>query len=97
MSGCIRARLAAQRIWSRGNARLSKLKNVSHWITQVHQADIDARFVDYAMYRVRLLKHHGITPYIVFDGGPLPAKKGTEVSRAKYVGSAVSREVELTR
>lgn len=37
------------------------------------------------MYRVRLLKHHGITPFIVFDGGPLPAKKGTEVSRAKYV------------
>jgi exonuclease-1 len=41
------------------------------------------RFVDYAMHRVRLLKFHGITPYIVFDGGPLPAKKGTEVSRAK--------------
>lgn len=35
------------------------------------------------MYRVRLLRHHGITPFIVFDGGPLPAKKGTEVSRAK--------------
>jgi hypothetical protein len=40
------------------------------------------RFVDYAMYRVRLLKYHGITPIIVFDGGPLPAKKGTEVERA---------------
>lgn len=33
------------------------------------------------MHRVRLLKHHKITPYIVFDGGPLPAKKGTESSR----------------
>lgn len=41
------------------------------------------RFVDYAMYRVRLLRHHGIEPYIVFDGGPLPAKKKTEVSREK--------------
>ncbi len=40
-------------------------------------------FVDYAMYRVRLLRYHGITPFIVFDGGPLPAKKGTENSRAK--------------
>ncbi|KAK4685930.1 exonuclease 1, partial [Tremellales sp. Uapishka_1] len=40
------------------------------------------RFVDYAMHRVRMLRHFGITPYIVFDGGPLPAKKGTEVSRA---------------
>ncbi|WWC69755.1 uncharacterized protein I206_103698 [Kwoniella pini CBS 10737] len=41
------------------------------------------KFVDYAMYRVRMLRYHGITPFIVFDGGPLPAKKGTEVSRAK--------------
>jgi exonuclease-1 len=37
------------------------------------------------MYRVRLLKYHGITPIIVFDGGPLPAKKGTEVERAAWV------------
>lgn len=41
------------------------------------------RFVEYAMYRVRFLRHHGIEPFLVFDGGPLPAKKGTEVSRAK--------------
>ncbi|WVF72498.1 hypothetical protein IAT40_007314 [Kwoniella sp. CBS 6097] len=41
------------------------------------------KFVDYAMHRVRLLRYHGISPYVVFDGGPLPAKKGTEVSRAK--------------
>lgn len=41
------------------------------------------KFVEYAMYRVRFLRHHGIEPFLVFDGGPLPAKKGTEVSRAK--------------
>lgn len=35
------------------------------------------------MHRVRLLRHHGIEPYIVFDGGPLPAKKGTETDRKK--------------
>jgi exonuclease 1 len=35
------------------------------------------------MHRVRLLKHYGITPYIVFDGGPLPAKRGTEKERAQ--------------
>jgi exonuclease-1 len=34
------------------------------------------------MHRVRMLRHYGITPYIVFDGGPLPAKQGTEESRA---------------
>ncbi|KAI0346412.1 PIN domain-like protein [Trametopsis cervina] len=42
-----------------------------------------SRYVDYAMHRVRLLRHHGITPYIVFDGGPLPAKRGTESERKK--------------
>ena len=40
------------------------------------------RFVNYAMHRVRLLRHHGIIPFIVFDGGPLPAKKVTELTRA---------------
>ncbi|CAK5274848.1 unnamed protein product [Mycena citricolor] len=41
------------------------------------------KYVDYAMHRVRLLRHHKIEPYLVFDGGPLPAKKGTEVDRHK--------------
>lgn len=35
------------------------------------------------MHRVRLLQHHRIRPYVVFDGGPLPAKKGTETERKK--------------
>lgn len=35
------------------------------------------------MHRVRLLQHYRIQPYIVFDGGPLPAKKGTELERKK--------------
>ncbi|KAJ6582898.1 exodeoxyribonuclease 1 [Mycena vulgaris] len=39
------------------------------------------KYVDYAMHRVRLLRYHKIEPYVVFDGGPLPAKKGTEVDR----------------
>lgn len=43
------------------------------------------RFVDYAMHRVRLLRHHNIHPVIVFDGGYLPAKGGTEISREKLV------------
>ena len=33
------------------------------------------------MERVRFLRHNGVEPYIVFDGGPLPAKKETEISR----------------
>lgn len=39
------------------------------------------RYVEYAMHRVRLLRHHKVQPFVVFDGGPLPAKKGTEVER----------------
>ena len=43
------------------------------------------------MHRVRLLRHYNILPYIVFDGGPLPAKKGTEQERKQ------KREENLAR
>ncbi|KAF2869020.1 exonuclease-like protein [Massariosphaeria phaeospora] len=39
------------------------------------------KFVDFAMNRVRMLIHFGITPYIVFDGDYLPSKAGTEKER----------------
>jgi exonuclease-1 len=35
------------------------------------------------MTRIRLLQHFNIQPYIVFDGGPLPAKRGTESDRKR--------------
>jgi exonuclease-1 len=37
------------------------------------------------MNNVDELLRYGITPYVVFDGGPLPMKKGTELERRKYV------------
>lgn len=40
------------------------------------------KYVDYAMHRVRMLKHYGVTPYIVFDGDFLPSKSKTERERA---------------
>ena len=49
------------------------------------------RYVEYAMHRVRLLRHHGIAPYLVFDGGPLPAKKGTKAERAQRRAEALAR------
>ncbi|KAH9913905.1 PIN domain-like protein, partial [Amylocystis lapponica] len=49
------------------------------------------KYVEYAMHRVRLLRHHGIQPYIVFDGGPLPAKKGTESERKKKRNENLAR------
>lgn len=41
------------------------------------------RYVDYAMHRIRFMRHHGIEPFVVFDGGPLPAKEGTEQERRR--------------
>ncbi|QDS71442.1 hypothetical protein FKW77_003654 [Venturia effusa] len=40
------------------------------------------KFVDFAMSRVRMLKHFGITPYLVFDGDYLPSKSKTEKERS---------------
>lgn len=39
------------------------------------------KYVDYAMHRVKMLLHYGVTPYIVFDGDYLPSKAGTEKER----------------
>ncbi|KAL7422078.1 hypothetical protein Q5752_002721 [Cryptotrichosporon argae] len=49
------------------------------------------KFVDYAMHRVRMLRHWGVTPVMVFDGGPLPAKRKTEDSRAKSRAEHLAR------
>ncbi|KAF2786324.1 PIN domain-like protein [Melanomma pulvis-pyrius CBS 109.77] len=40
------------------------------------------KYVDFAMNRVRMLVHFGITPYLIFDGDYLPSKGGTETERA---------------
>ncbi|KAH9852283.1 PIN domain-like protein [Lenzites betulinus] len=49
------------------------------------------KYVEYAMHRVRLLRHHGIQPYLVFDGGPLPAKQATESERKQRREENLSR------
>ena len=41
--------------------------------------------VKYAMHRIRLLQHYGVIPYVVFDGGLLPSKMGTETDRHECV------------
>ncbi|KAH7344738.1 PIN domain-like protein [Rhizoctonia solani] len=48
---------------------------------QIVKGQYTTKYVDYAMHRVRMLRHHGIAPFLVFDGGPLPAKRGTEKDR----------------
>uniref|UniRef100_A0AAV1UIW6 Exonuclease 1 n=1 Tax=Peronospora matthiolae TaxID=2874970 RepID=A0AAV1UIW6_9STRA len=41
------------------------------------------KYVTYFMDRLAALQHYGVTPYVVFDGGPLPMKRGTEEERRK--------------
>lgn len=42
------------------------------------------RHIDYCMHRVNLLRHYGIKPILVFDGGLLPMKSEQEKKRARY-------------
>ncbi|KAL7274913.1 Rad2 nuclease [Rhizina undulata] len=41
------------------------------------------KYVNFAMERVRMLQHYGVTPYLVFDGDYLPSKAGEEKEREK--------------
>ncbi|EJD03466.1 PIN domain-like protein [Fomitiporia mediterranea MF3/22] len=63
--------------------------------TELVQGRPTRRYVDFCMARVRLLRHHGILPYLVFDGGPLPAKLGTEKEREKKREQNIKRANEL--
>ncbi|KAF6764089.1 exodeoxyribonuclease 1 [Ephemerocybe angulata] len=58
-------------------------KGVYACATDLAMGKPTTRYVEYAMHRVRMLRHYKIEPFIVFDGGPLPAKKGTESDRKK--------------
>jgi exonuclease 1 len=53
------------------------------------------RYVEFAMHRVRMLIHFGVTPYLVFDGDNLPSKASTEAERAKKRDESKRRGLEL--
>ncbi|KAB5526329.1 exonuclease 1 [Coniochaeta sp. 2T2.1] len=55
------------------------------------------KYVDFAMHRVRMLKHFGVTPYMVFDGDYLPSKAGTEASREKRREESKRAGLELLK
>lgn len=40
-------------------------------------------YISFCMKRINLLKEHNIQPILVFDGGCLPMKSGTEIERRK--------------
>jgi exonuclease-1 len=54
-----------------------------------------SRFVDYAMHRVRMLQHFGVTPFLIFDGDYLPSKAATEAEREKRRGESRKAGLEL--
>ncbi|XP_074572197.1 exonuclease 1 [Curcuma longa] len=39
------------------------------------------RYLNYFMHHINLLRHHQITPVVVFDGGKIPCKSATEHER----------------
>ncbi|KAL9942105.1 hypothetical protein ACHAQF_009023 [Verticillium nonalfalfae] len=55
------------------------------------------KYVDFAMHRVRMLRHFGVTPYLVFDGDFLPSKAMTEGSRAKRRDDSKKMGMELLK
>lgn len=49
------------------------------------------------MHRVRMVKHFGVTPYLVFDGDFLPSKAHTEAARAKRREESRKAGLELIK
>ncbi|RLM91250.1 exonuclease 1 [Panicum miliaceum] len=41
------------------------------------------RHIEYCMHRVNMLRHYGVKPILVFDGGLLPIKSDQETKRAR--------------
>ncbi|KDQ58544.1 hypothetical protein JAAARDRAFT_128766 [Jaapia argillacea MUCL 33604] len=65
--------------------------------TELAMGKKTTKYVDYAMHRIRLLRHYNIQPYVVFDGGPLPAKVPTEVSRKQRREESLTKGKELVK
>ncbi|KAK4786634.1 hypothetical protein SAY86_010467 [Trapa natans] len=52
------------------------------------------RHVDYCMHKVNLLRHYGVKPILVFDGGFLPMKIEQENKRARSRKENLARAIE---
>ncbi|KAG6553134.1 hypothetical protein Mapa_005193 [Marchantia paleacea] len=55
------------------------------------------KIVQYCMHRVNLLRHHGVQPLLVFDGGVLPMKMDQEQIRARSRKENLQRAQEHER
>ncbi|KAJ1962211.1 hypothetical protein GGI12_002782 [Dipsacomyces acuminosporus] len=41
------------------------------------------KYITFFMQRARMLRYYGVEPFFVFDGGPLPSKRATELERRR--------------
>lgn len=53
-----------------------------------------SRHIDYCMHRVNLLRHYGVKPILVFDGGLLPMKLEQENKRGRVRKENLARAIE---
>ncbi|KAG1347513.1 putative Exonuclease 1 [Cocos nucifera] len=53
-----------------------------------------SKHIDYCMHRVNMLRHHGVKPILVFDGGLLPMKSDQEMKRARARKENLERAME---
>ncbi|XVE88292.1 hypothetical protein DITRI_Ditri19aG0058100 [Diplodiscus trichospermus] len=53
-----------------------------------------SRHIEYCMHRVNLLRHYGVKPVLVFDGGLLPMKIEQENKRARTRKENLARAME---
>jgi len=55
------------------------------------------KYVDFCMHRINMLRFNKITPLVVFDGSPLPAKRGEEKQRRERREEQRRRGMSLLR
>ncbi|XP_022994764.1 exonuclease 1 isoform X2 [Cucurbita maxima] len=53
-----------------------------------------SKHIDYCMHRINLLRHYGVKPVLVFDGGLLPMKSEQEIKRARTRKENLARAME---
>ncbi|KAI5571036.1 hypothetical protein BDE02_11G067200 [Populus trichocarpa] len=62
--------------------------------TQLCKGLPTSRHIEYCMHRVNLLRHYGVKPILVFDGGLLPMKIEQENKRARTRKENLVRAIE---
>ncbi|KAJ8465064.1 hypothetical protein OPV22_027616 [Ensete ventricosum] len=62
--------------------------------TQLCKGLPTSKHIDYCMHRVNLLRHHGVKPILVFDGGILPMKIEQEIKRSRTRKENLARAME---